>query len=64
MLRDAYVHGQFIQQALRTRVAPRRGRLDERAMADLAPGPRLLAVVVQVHARHGQQRRARAAGGR
>src|SRR5882762_4601227 len=56
MLRDANADGQILEQASRARVAPGSGRLDYGAVAHLAPGPRLLAVVVQVHALQRQQR--------
>src|SRR5256884_4349393 len=55
MLRDANADGQILEQAARARVAPGGGRLDHGAVTHLAPGPRLLAVVVQVHPLEGQQ---------
>src|SRR6267378_5446054 len=58
MLRDANADGQILEQAPRAGVAPGGGRLDYGAVAHLAPGPPLLAVVVQVHALQRQQRRA------
>src|SRR6202035_5941527 len=56
MLREANADGQILEQASRASVAPGGGRLDYGAVAELAPGPRLLAVVVQVHALQRQQR--------
>src|SRR3984893_17902985 len=57
-LRDANADGQSLQQAPRAGVTPHGGRLDYGAVTHLAPGPRPLAVVVQVHALQRQQRRA------
>ena len=52
--------GQIRASRRRARASRRgRGRLDERAMADLAPRPRLLAVVVQVQPRHAPAAAAR-----
>src|ERR1700680_1697423 len=56
MLRDANADGQILEQASRASVAPGGGRLDYGAVAHLAPGSRLLAVVVQVQALQRQQR--------
>src|SRR5258708_16719726 len=58
MLRDAYGHGQITRQPPRARIAQGGGRLDERAVTQLAARAGALAVVVQVHARVRQQRRA------
>src|SRR6266480_3153250 len=55
MLRDANADGQIPEQASRASVTPGGGRLDDGAVAHLAPRPPLLAVVVQVHARKRQQ---------
>src|SRR5690348_5971140 len=59
MLRDAHRDGQFGGQTPRTRVAARCARLDHGAVTDLAPGARLLAVLVKVHALERQHARAR-----
>src|SRR2546423_6989953 len=56
MLRDANADGQILEQASRASVTAGGGRLDDGAVTHLAPGPRLLAVVVQVHPRERQQR--------
>src|SRR6266853_2110880 len=55
MLRDANADGQILEQAPRASVTQGGGRLDHGAVTHLAPGPRLLAVVVQVHPIEGQQ---------